>query len=55
MKRRSFGSIGGRVDATLFLLFVCLSLCFSGGVVARVYVIREGAPFEVWVSEEFRV
>jgi len=39
MKRRRFGSIGGRVDATFFFC-VSLSLSLSRGVVvvARVYV-----------------
>jgi hypothetical protein len=38
-KRRSFGSIGGRVDATFFYCFsLSLSLSLSRGVVARVYI-----------------
>jgi hypothetical protein len=45
MKRRSFGSIGGRVDATFFFcLYLSLSASLARGVVARVCVIREGAP-----------
>jgi len=40
MKRRRFGSIGGRVDATSFLVFLSLSLSrrVVVVVVARVYV-----------------
>ena len=58
MKRRRFGSIGGRVDATFFLVFLSLSLSLSRGVVvvARVYVYSR-AFFLSRFSEEllFRV
>jgi hypothetical protein len=49
MKRRRFGSIGGRVDATFFLVFLSLSRGVVV-VVARVYVYSRGAPFAFFLS-----
>jgi len=49
MKRRSFGSIGGRVDATFFFcLYLSLSLLLSRVESSQsvfVFIREEGAPF----------
>ena len=38
MKRRRFGSIGGRVDATFFLVFLSLSLSLVESSSSRVFM-----------------